>query len=670
MRTNINRIFLSAQSKRFVSSFNSFGKYHDVYKKSLDVPKQFWEEQSHHIDWFEKTGPIFEEEQARWFGRYMLNTCYNCVDRHVLDGHGARTAILFESAYTGETKQITYMELLREVSLFAGALQNAGIKKGDRVLIYMPPLSHALIGMLACARIGAVHSVVFSGFAANELAKRIVDCQPKAILTASCGMELQRQIPYMPIVNEALEQARQHDSSISTPVCIVLQRPELLNAELEVGRDFEWYSFVENVGQKREAACVPVYGADPLYILYTSGTSGNPKGVVRDNGGHAVMTQWSINSSGGLKAGETLFSYSDFGWLMGHTYTAYGPLLNGSSTLLFEGKPVPDASTFFRLIEKYRPVAMCTAPTAFRLIRKYDPLGIQASKYDIDTLRALVLGGEHLDTSTLHWLHSILNTNQRKERGYFTRIFDGYGSTESGTLIAGSPNGIEQLEVSPGSVGYPLPGNRVRILNEYGQEVPSGQEGNICIQLPLAPGFSSSLWRNTVRAKQTYLNKFQSYFDTSDVGYIDKSGCLHVTSRVEDLLKVAGRRISTMAMEEVICSHPSVSEAVVLGITDSIKGQIPVCVCVAKENISKENISKENLQEDIIQIVREKFSATTNLRQVFIVSSLPRGKTGKVLRRLLRLIIEQKPCDVSILLDDQTIVREITAHVSPSTNSI
>src|SRR4249920_1305477 len=537
-------------------------RYHEVYARSMSDPQGFWGEVAQAIDWIEPPKQVFDPKAGiygRWFAGGVCNTCWNAVDRHVLAGRGEQAAIIYDSPLAGEKRAITYRRLQVETQVLAGVLRNFGVTTGDRVVLYMPMVPEAVIAMLACARIGAVHSVVFGGFAANELASRIDDAKPKVVVSASCGIEPGRVVAYKPLLDAAVEMAEAKPER-----CIILQRPTL-EAELDADRDLDW---AEAVAKAPPQDCVPVKATDPLYILYTSGTTGQPKGIVRDNGGHAVALDWTMKNIYDVEPGEVYWAASDIGWVVGHSYIVYGPLFHGCTTVLYEGKPVgtPDAGAFWRVIAEHGVCTLFTAPTAFRAIRQQDPEGSHIGWYDLSGFRALFLAGERCDPETLGWA----------ERKLGVPVIDHWWQTETGWAIAANCLGIERLPVVPGSPTRPAPGWDLQVLGSDGAELPAGETGALAVKLPMPPGSSPTLWNADERFRETYLDAFPGHYQTADAGYIDEEGYVFVMARTDDIINVAGHRLSTGAMEEVLASHPDVAECAVIGVADELKGQVPV----------------------------------------------------------------------------------------------
>ncbi len=622
-------------------------RYQEVYGSWKRDPEGFWAKAAEEIDWIRPAERVFDPDAGiygRWFVGAECNTCYNCVDRHVEAGRGDQPAIIHDSPITGSKRVITYSELLDEVSRFAAILRDFSVEKGDRVIIYMPMVPEAVIAMLACARIGAVHSVVFGGFAANELATRIDDAHPKLIVSASCGIEPSRIVPYKPLLDEAIEMA-----SHKPDTCIILQRPQR-RAGLVPIRDHDWTELMNRArARDHRAECVPVAATDPLYILYTSGTTGQPKGVVRDNGGHMVALKWTMKNIYGVDPGDVYWAASDVGWVVGHSYIVYGPLLHGCTTIVFEGKPVgtPDAGVFWRVIEEHGVKVLFTAPTAFRAIKKEDPEGEFIRKYDLSGFEALFLAGERADPDTVQWA----------ERHLGVPVVDHWWQTETAWAIAANPLGLGLLPQKYGSPGVPMPGYEVDILDDAGERLPAGELGAICIRLPLPPGCLPTLWQDDARFRESYLSRFPGYYETADAGYVDEDGYLYIMSRTDDIINVAGHRLSTGAMEEVLASHPDVAECAVVGIADDLKGQIPVGFVVLKAGAGRDT---SEVEAECVRLVRERIGAVAALKVVMTVARLPKTRSGKILRGTIRRIADGEDWKMPATIDDPAILDEIT----------
>jgi propionyl-CoA synthetase len=620
--------------------------YAETYRRWQSDPQAFWAEAARDIDWVKPWNQVYAKVDGldRWFVGAECNTCWNAIDRHVAAGHGERTALIYDSPFTGRKARFTYAELLDEVATLAAVLTDLGIAKGDRVLIYMPMIPQAVFAMLSCARIGAVHSVVFGGFAPAELATRINDAKPKLIMSASCGLEPGRVIAYQPLVDKALELAR-HKPQVG----LVWQRAELA-AELTDGRDVDWASLVADARKNgRKADCTAVKATDPLYILYTSGTTGQPKGVVRDNGGHMVALKWSMSNIYGIAPGETFWAASDVGWVVGHSYIVYAPLLHGATAVLFEGKPVgtPDAGTFWRMISEHGVKTLFTAPTAFRAIKKEDPEGNFIRKYDLTGFRTLFLAGERADPDTVKWAEDRLHVP----------VIDHWWQTETGWPIAANPVGLGQLPVKHGSPTVAMPGYDVRVLDEGGHEVKRGDLGAICVKTPLPPGCLPTLWGNDERFHSSYLAHFPGYYETADAGYMDADGYLYIMARTDDIINTAGHRLSTGGMEEVLAGHPNVAECAVIGIADPLKGQVPVGFVVLKAGVAR---APREIEAECIRKVRDEIGPVASFKTVMIVARLPKTRSGKILRATMRKIADREEWKMPATIDDPMILDEIT----------
>ncbi len=620
--------------------------YQETYQQSMEDPEGFWGKAAEAIDWDKPWDKVLDDSNVpfyRWFSGGMLNTCYNAIDRHVENGRGDQAALIYDSPVTDTQQSISYAEMQDEVSRLAGALQAQGVEKGDRVLVYMPMIPQAVMGMLACARIGAVHSVVFGGFAANELATRIEDAKPKMVLSASCGIEVTRVIQYKPLLDEAIE-----ISSHKPEKTLIFARPQA-EAKMVEGRDLDWVAACEAA---EPAACVSVAATDPLYILYTSGTTGVPKGVVRDNGGHAVAMQWSMQNIYGMKPGEVFWAASDVGWVVGHSYIVYAPLLNGNTTVVFEGKPIgtPDPGAFWRVISEHNVSVMFTAPTAFRAIKKEDPNGEYLKKYDMPNYRALFLAGERCDPDTLEWAQDMLKVP----------VIDHWWQTETAWGIAANCLGIEQLPVKAGSPSCAVPGYDIQVLNEDGEEVADGDIGSIMIKLPMPPGCLPTLWNNDERFVDSYLSAHEGYYLTGDAGYKDEDGYLWVMSRIDDIINVAGHRLSTGGIEEVIASHADVAECAVIGAADALKGELPVGLVVLKAGVDRPD---DELIGEVVQLVRGKIGPVAAFKKAVIVARLPKTRSGKILRGTMKKIADNQEFKMPATIDDPAILDEIKASL-------
>ncbi len=619
--------------------------YTQAHSRSLTDPEGFWGEVAEGITWSRKWDKVLDDSNEpfyRWFSGGELNTCYNALDRHVENGRGDQTALIYDSPVTGSTvKTYTYSELRDETAKFAGILAEQGVARGDRVLIYMPMVAEAVISMLACARLGAVHSVVFGGFAANELAVRIDDARPKAIVSATCGIETTKVIEYMPLLNEAI------DLSTHKPdTCVILKRPQV-DGKLKEGRDIDW---AEAMKTAIPHDCVTLRATDPLYILYTSGTTGQPKGVVRDNGGHAVALNWTMKAVYGMDPGDVFWAASDVGWIVGHSYICYAPLLNGCTTLIYEGKPVgtPDAGAFWRVISQHKVRAMFTAPTAFRAIKREDPTGELLKDYDMSSFEFLYLAGERLDPDTLHWAEDKLKVP----------VIDHWWQTETGWAIASNCMGLGAFPVKPGSPTKAVPGWDVQVLDETNNQVPAGDIGAICCKLPLPPGTLPTLWNADERYREAYLEEFPGYYKTADAGYIDEEGYLYIMARTDDIINVAGHRLSTGGMEEVLAAHPDVAECAVLGVADKLKGQMPVGFLVLNAGVERDH---EEIVREVVAMVRKKIGPVAAFKVATVVNRLPKTRSGKILRGTMQKIADNEEHKVPATIDDPVILEEIEA---------
>lgn len=617
--------------------------YRTIYEAWQTDPKAFWLDAAQEIDWITPPSDPLDDSNPpfyRWFHDAELNTCYNAVDRHVAAGRGDQTAIIYDSPITGVKRHISFAELQDEVARLGGALQGLGVEKGDRVLVYMPMTPDAVVAMLACARIGAVHSVVFGGFASNELAVRIDDCTPKVILSASCGLEPNRVVAYKPLIEGAMAMAAHEVSA-----CIIKQR-EQHPCELTAGRDHDWD---EITATATPAQCVTVGGADPLYILYTSGTTGQPKGVVRSNGGHAVALNWSMKNIYGVETGDVFWAASDVGWVVGHSYICYAPLLAGCTTIVFEGKPVgtPDAGTFWRVISEHKVKAFFTAPTAFRAIKREDSTGEFVKKYDLSCLECLYLAGERADPDTINWAKDQLGVP----------VIDHWWQTETGWTITGNPRGIELLDMPVGAAGAPMPGYDIRILDEGGNELPNGTLGAICVKLPLPPGNLPTLWNADDRFKKSYLTTYPGYYETGDAGMKDDAGFLYIMARTDDVINVAAHRLSTGEMEEVLAGHKDVAECAVIGVADDLKGQLPMGFICLNTGCNRPH---EEIRAECVKRIRETIGPVAAFKLIAVVDRLPKTRSGKILRATMAKIADGGDWKLPATIDDPAILDEIT----------
>jgi propionyl-CoA synthetase len=620
------------------------GRFEDIYRRSLDDPESFWADAARAIDWDEQWERVLDDSRApfyRWFSGGRMNTCYNALDRHVDRGRADQAALIYDSPVTDTVATFTYRELRDAVARFSGALAAQGVESGDRVIVYMPMVPEAVIAMLACARLGAIHSVVFGGFAANELATRIEDAKPKVIVSASCGIEPGRLIAYKPLLDAAIDMVESKPSR-----CIVLQRP-MLEAELDPVRDLEWNDAVAGADA---VPCVPVDATHPLYILYTSGTTGQPKGIVRDNAGHAVALEWTMRNIYDVDPGEVYWAASDIGWTVGHSYTVYAPLFHGCTSVLYEGKPVgtPDAGAFWRVIEQHGVCTLFTAPTAFRAIRQQDPDAEHVGRYDLSRFRALFLAGERCDPETLRWAEEKLGVP----------VIDHYWQTETGWPVVANCIGIEPLPVVAGSPTKAVPGWDLRAVGEDGIERQPGEIGALVVKLPLPPGSSPTLWNADDRWRETYLSEFPGYYKTADAGYVDEDGYVFVMARTDDIINVAGHRLSTGAMEEVLAAHPDVAECAVIGIADELKGQLPFGLLVLKAGVER---PQQEIVGEVVQLVRERIGPVAAFKSAVIVERLPKTRSGKILRSTMRRIADGEEYTTPPTIDDPAILDEIAA---------
>ncbi len=619
-------------------------RYANIHARSLTDPDGFWMEQADAIDWhrrpskalFSDNAPLFE-----WFADGQLNACHNAVDRHVEAGHGDRVAIIHDSPVTHSKREITYAELRDRVASLAGALRAKGVAAGDRVVIYMPMIPEALEAMLACARLGAIHSVVFGGFASAELAKRIDDAKPRAVIAASCGIEPNTVVHYKPLLDAAIDQAAHKPY-----FCVIFQREQEV-AALTEGRDHDWHAVQHGV---EPAECVPVAGNHPAYILYTSGTTGQPKGVVRHTAGHLVALAWTMPNIYGVKPGEVFWTASDVGWVVGHSYICYGPLIHGATTVVFEGKPVgtPDAGTFWRVIAEHGVVSFFTAPTAFRAIKREDPAGALLADHDISSLRCLYLAGERADPDTIEWARDKLRVP----------VIDHWWQTETGWPIAANPMGLEPLPVKDGSPTVPMPGYDVRVLDPEGAELPRGELGAIAIRLPLPPGTLPTLWNAEARFRKSYLESFPGYYETGDAGYIDADGYIYIMARTDDVINVAGHRLSTGGMEEVLASHPDVGECAVIGVRDELKGQVPLGLVCLNKGVER---PAPEVARECVALMRDRIGPVAAFKLAAVVERLPKTRSGKVLRATMVKLADGEPVTAPATIDDPAILDEIAA---------
>jgi propionyl-CoA synthetase len=622
-------------------------RYHEVYARWQRDPEGFWSEAANELDWFEKPAATFDPKAGiygRWFPGGVSNTCYNALDRHVNAGRGDQVAIIYDSPLAGAKRTLTYHRLLTETQVLAAMLRDLGVEKGDRVILYMPMVPEAVIAMLACARIGAVHSVVFGGFAARELATRIDDAKPKVILSASCGIEPGRIVHYKPLLDEAITLAQHKPSA-----CLILQRPQA-EATMIAGRDHDWAAVRDHalIHARSVYDCVPVASTDPLYILYTSGTTGRPKGVVRDNGGHMVALKWSMKNLYGIDPGDVWWTASDIGWVVGHSYIVYGPLLHGCTSILYEGKPVgtPDAGAFWRVISEHGARALFTAPTAFRAIKKEDPHGKLLAQHDLSKFRTLFLAGERADPATLEWAEQMLRLP----------VIDHWWQTETGWAIAGNPVGLGLLPVKHGSPSVAMPGYDVRVVDEACHEVAANKMGSIVVKLPLPPGCLPTLWQADERFQESYLTEFPGYYKTADAGFKDEDGYIFVMGRTDDIINVAGHRLSTGGMEEVLASHQDVAECAVLGIKDELKGEVPCGFIVLKSGVNR---PPTEIEKECVALIRDKIGPVAAFKLAITVGRLPKTRSGKILRGTIKKIADGDSWTMPATIEDPKVLDEI-----------
>ena len=622
-------------------------RYPEVYARWKRDPEAFWAEAARAIDWYRPWDRVFDPyagQYGRWFAGAECNTAWNCLDRHVAQGRAQQKALIYDSPVTGTQRAFTYAELTEEVATLGGVLQDMGVRRGDRVIVYMPMVPEAVVAMLACARIGAIHSVVFGGFAAPELATRIDDAKPVAVLSASCGIEPGRVVAYKPLLDAAIDLARHKPGNV-----LMLQRP-MAEAAMTAGRDQDWAAAVADARRRgRKAGCASVKATDPLYVLYTSGTTGQPKGVVRDNGGHMVALAWTMKNHYGVDPGETYWAASDVGWVVGHSYICYAPLLHGCTTILYEGKPVgtPDPGAFWRVISEHGVAAMFTAPTAFRAIKKEDPKGEHIRRYDLSRFRTLFLAGERADPETLKWAEANLEVP----------VYDHWWQTETGWPICGNPVGLGALPVKHGSPTVPMPGYDLQVLNEGGKPVGPGETGTLAVKLPLPPSCLPTLWENDRGFRDSYLAEFPGYYTTKDAGHIDADGYAFVMARTDDVINVAGHRLSTGQMEEVVARHKDVAECAVVGVADAMKGQIPAGFIVLNAGVNR---PAAEIESEVVKLVREEIGPVAAFKTVMTVKRLPKTRSGKILRGTMRQIADGEPWKMPATIDDPAILEEIT----------
>ncbi len=620
--------------------------YISEYKQSIEHPALFWSEKAKDLEWFDFPQKILSQDSEginHWFSDGKMNTCHMAVDYHVNNGRGEQTAIIYDSPVTDTKKSYTYSELMKEVAKCAGMIKAQGVEKGDRVIIYMPMIPESVFAMLACARLGAIHSVVFGGFASPELAVRIDDAKPKLILSASCGIEINRVIEYKPLLDGAIELAKHKVNK-----CIIYQREQSQSSMID-GRDIDWESACKVAN---EADCVKVRGDDPLYILYTSGTTGKPKGIVRENGGHAVAMKYSMSAIYDTNPGDVYWAASDVGWVVGHSYIVYAPLIQGCTTILFEGKPImtPDAGAFWRVISEYKVKSIFTAPTAYRAIKKEDPNGELIKNYDVSSLKNLFAAGERLDPPTYEWLSNNLNIP----------VIDNWWQTETGWAIASNMTGIERMPIKPGSATVPAPGFDIHIIDDNGKELGRNEQGNISIKLPLPPSCLATIWGDLDRFKSGYLETFPGYYVSGDGGYFDDDGYLFVMGRTDDVINVSGHRLSTGEIEEIIGSHDSIAECAVVGINDNLKGQVPLGFAILKSGVT---VSNADTQKSLVKLIRDKIGPLACYKETIIVERLPKTRSGKILRKTMRQIVDGEEYVVPSTIDDPAILDEVKEQI-------
>ncbi|CAN5262712.1 propionyl-CoA synthetase [soil metagenome] len=626
------------------------GVYAEQFNASINDPEAFWGQAASLVSWIRKPQQVLDSSRApfyRWYPDATLNTCYNALDRHVADGRGEQAAVIYDSPVTGQQQTLTYERLLEDVAAFAGALRQLGVGTGDRVVIYLPMVPQAVVAMLACARLGAVHSVVFGGFAPAELALRLDDAKPKVVVSASCGVEPTRVVEYKPMLDRAIDLAEHTPEAV-----VVLQRPQATATMVE-DRDIDWDLAMKS-GRADPAECVAVAATDPLYVLYTSGTTGKPKGVVRDNGGHAVALAWSMHHIYDMHAGQVWWTASDVGWVVGHSYIVYAPLLIGATTVLYEGKPVgtPDPGAFWRVIAEHGVEGFFTAPTAIRAIKKGDPEGTRLAGHDLSRLRTVFLAGERLDPATFTWLGERLGVP----------VVDHWWQTETGWPIVANMRGLEPMPLKPGSPSVPVPGWDVTVLDESGRQVGPDTEGAICIRLPLPPGALPTLWDDDERFRASYLSTFEGYYLSGDGGFVDSDGYLYVMGRTDDIINVAGHRLSTGSMEAVLAEHPAVAECAVVGVADELKGQLPTGYVVLKAGL---DVDHDELGRELVASVRDEVGAVAAFRSVSVVPALPKTRSGKILRKSMRQIADGVDADVPSTIEDPAVLDALRPVLRP-----
>ncbi|KGI55534.1 propionyl-CoA synthetase [Campylobacter sp. MIT 97-5078] len=613
--------------------------YAKTYQESISDPENFWAEAAKKVHWYNEWDKVLDSsgEHYRWFVGGCMNTCYNALDLHIHHGRGDNIALIYDSPVTDTKKKYSYKKLRERVAKVAGILANKGIVKGDRVVIYMPMIPEAVIAMLACARLGAIHSVVFGGFAAHELAARIEDAKPRVVMSASCGIEVSNIVEYKPILDEAIKKSSHKPTS-----CIIWQRPQF-KANMLPWRDVDWESEEEKT---KGVDPVPVDATDPLYILYTSGTTGSPKGVIRSNGGHSVAMKWSMDNIYNIKSGDVMLTASDVGWVVGHSYIVYGPLMNGATTVLYEGKPVrtPNPGAFWRMIEEHKVNVLFSAPTAFRAIRKEDPKAEWIKKFNLESLRAVFVAGERCDSDTLKWIQKITKKS----------VIDNWWQTETGWAIAANPMGLEPQPIKPGSPTKPMPGFNLKVLDENGKELGAEKKGALCLKLPLPPASLMGIWENDERYRRGYLDQFPGYYATGDTGYIDKDGYVYVLGRMDGIINVAGHRLSTGEMEEIISKHPDVAECAVIGVNDELKGEIPMGFIVLKSGIERDH---RGIVDGVAALVRQEIGAVASFKIACVVDSLPKTRSGKILRKTLREIADGVDYKIPATIENEGVLK-------------
>lgn len=616
----------------------SSSPYQESYELSINEPENFWAQAAQKVHWYNEWDKVLDDsgDHYKWFVGGCMNSCYNALDLHIHNNRGDQLALIYDSPVTDTKKKYTYRQLRDRVAKVAGILTNKGVVKGDRVVIYMPMIAEAVIAMLACARIGAIHSVVFGGFAAHELATRIEDAKPRLVISASCGIEVSNIIPYKPILDEAIKQ-----SSHKPTTCLIWQRPQY-KANMLPWRDVDWESEEEKT---KGVDCVPVLATDPLYILYTSGTTGSPKGVIRSNGGHSVAMKWSMDNIYNAKPGDVFFAASDVGWVVGHSYIVYGPLMNGCTTIVYEGKPVrtPNPGAFWRIVDEYKVNILFSAPTAFRAIRREDAKGDLIKNYNLDSLRAIFVAGERCDSDTLKWIMKVTKKT----------VVDNWWQTETGWAIVANPLGLEEMPIKPGSPTKPMPGFNLKVLDEDGKELGPGKKGALCLKLPLPPACLMGIWENDERYRKGYLDHFKGYYLTGDTGYIDKDGYVYVLGRMDGIINVAGHRLSTGEMEEIIAKHPDIAECAVIGVNDDLKGEVPMGFIVLKQGIERDH---RGIVDGAIALIRQEIGAVASFKLACVVNALPKTRSGKILRKNLKELADGVECKIPATIEDASVL--------------